>query len=280
MRYPAVAGTFYPARERTLRRELENCFRTGPGRSRPEKGNRVKGLVSPHAGYTYSGPTAAFGFLAMADGGLPETVVVIGPNHTGFGEPVGISREDFQTPMGTMRNDLELANSFGGPFDEMSHIHEHSMEVQLPFVQYFSPSVKQVCISMGDQSPGTSEMVGRMVAKGIEETGRDVIVVASSDFTHCGANYGVSVPGDMNAGEYARSLDEPVIERLLAYDVPGAFSRKRELGTTACGLGPIAAMMTAIAEMGEAKGKLMDYRTSFDVMPARSAVGYASIIYT
>ncbi|MGA1873502.1 MAG: AmmeMemoRadiSam system protein B [Thermoplasmatota archaeon] len=278
MRNPAVAGMFYPGTEKGLRKELKDCFRRGPGRDSPAKGPRIIGLVSPHAGYTYSGPTAAYGFLAMADGGLPETVVVIGPNHQGLGEEVGVSFDDFSMPMGVMRNDGELAEAIGIPPDELSHISEHSMEVQLPFVQYFDQSVKQVCISMMDQSLPTARWLGEKISEAVRSTGRKALIVASSDFTHCGRNYGYPVPKGMNAGEFARSRDMPVIKRLLDFDLEGAMEEKRKLGTTACGLGPVAAMYFAAGDLGSKRTKLMNYTTSFDVSPASSAVGYASIV--
>jgi AmmeMemoRadiSam system protein B len=268
---------FYPGSERGLQKELKKCFKRGPGRDSPGKGPKLIGIVSPHAGYTYSGPTAAFGFLAMADSGIPETAVVIGPNHHGLGETIGVSFEDFRMPMGVMENDNELAEAIGLPPDELSHVSEHSMEVQLPFIQFFQGNTKQVCISMMDQSIGSAEFLGKKVADAVRSTGRDAFIIASSDFTHCGPNYGYMVPKDMNAGEFARSRDMPVIEKLLELDLQGAFEQKRKLGTTACGLGPIAAMYTAAKELGASEAKLLDYTTSYDVSPASSAVGYASI---
>jgi len=277
MRRPAVAGMFYPGTEKELLKELESCFKKGPGRDEGRKGRKVFGIVSPHAGYTYSGPTAAHGFLAVADGGFPETIVVIGPNHHGTGAPVGVSMDDFQTPLGAVSCDTELAEAIGMGSDEMSHTNEHSMEVQLPFARYLRDDVKQVCISMMDQSPDTARDLGKRVAKAVNETSRDCVIVASSDFTHCGWNYGYPVPKGMNAGEFARSRDMPVIEKLIEFDIEGAFREKRRLGTTACGLGPVAAMYTASRILGAKDARLLDYTTSYDVAPASSAVGYASI---
>lgn len=277
MREPAVAGMFYPGNEKELLKELKDCFRKGPGKEKTENGGRLIGIVSPHAGYTYSGPTAAHGFAAIAGRGVPQSVVVIGPNHHGMGAPVGVSMEDFKTPLGVMRSDRELAEAVGLGSDELSHTNEHSMEVQLPFVQYFDRNVRHVCISMLDQSKETAMDLGRRISGAVRSTGRDAIIIASSDFTHCGWNYGYPVPAGQNAGDFARSRDIPVIEKLLELDVLGAFRKKSELGTTACGLGPIASMYTAATELGATKAVLFDYRTSYDVMPASSAVGYASI---
>jgi AmmeMemoRadiSam system protein B len=268
---------FYPGTERGLFKEVKKCFKKGPGRDFPEDGPKLIGVVSPHAGYTYSGPTAAFGFLAMADGGLPETVIVVGPNHHGLGEAIGVSFEDFNMPMGVMKNDNELADAIGFPPDELSHVSEHSMEVQLPFVQFFHGGIKQVCISMMDQSLETARFLGSKIAGAVRSTGRNTLIVASSDFTHCGPNYGFMVPKGMNAGEFARTRDMPVIEKLLDLDLEGAFSEKKKLGTTACGLGPIASMYAAVKELGAREARLMDYTTSYDMSPASSAVGYASI---
>lgn len=277
MRYPAVAGMFYPGSDKDLAKELKSCFRKGPGRIVRGEGRKVIGLVSPHAGYTYSGPTAAHGFLAMADGGIPDTVIVIGPNHHGLGEAIGVSFDDFATPMGVMSNDRELAEAIGIPPDELSHVSEHSMEVQLPFVQFFDKGVRQVCISMMEQSLGTARWLGERISKAIGTTGRNTVIVASSDFTHCGRNYGYPVPGGMNAGEFARSRDMPVIEKLLRFDLEGAQAEKRKLGTTACGVGPIFTMYEAARSLGAEEAKLLDYSTSYDVSPSTSAVGYASI---
>jgi AmmeMemoRadiSam system protein B len=129
-----------------------------------------------------------------------------------------------------------------------------------------------------DQSMDASTFLGNKIAKAVKKTGKKVVVVASSDFTHCGINYGFPVPRGMNAGEFARSRDMPVIDRLLEMDIQGAFNEKRRLGTTACGLGPIAAMYTAVMEMGAQEARMLDYTTSYDVSPASSAVGYASIV--
>lgn len=291
MREPAVAGMFYPGSSKGLKRELRDCFRKGPSRSEPGRGRKVRGLISPHAGYAYSGPTAAFGFLALADGGMPETAIIIGPNHTGMGKNIGILNEDMKTPIGVMSVDKELARAMGGHYDELSHLREHSMEVQLPFLQYFSENMKQICISVGHpvrKGPWTSEEdaeleqakeIAGMVAKAVKETGRDVCIIASSDFTHCGLNYGLPVPADMNAGEFARSRDLPVIDSIVEKDVEGALKKKRDLGTTACGMGPIASTMLALKELGRYDAELLDYRTSYDVSPSHSAVGYASIVF-
>ncbi len=277
MREPAVAGMFYPASDKALRKELSACFKKGPGREAPKPGRRVIGLISPHAGYTYSGPTAAHGYLSLADGGLPESVIIIGPNHTGLGEDIGLLNDDLRTPLGTAQLDKDLAKALEVRADRTSHAHEHSMEVQVPFLQYLDPDIHQVCISMMDQTLGAAKALSRKVSSAVLASGRRVALIASSDFTHCGPNYGVHVPHGRTAGETARSMDLPVVESLLKMDVEGAYRARDATGSTACGLGPVAAVVLASKELGAVEAKLLEYTTSYDVMPHHSAVGYASI---
>lgn len=278
MREPAVAGMFYPSGKRSLEKEIENCFKNGPGKNTGLKAEKVWGIISPHAGYTYSGATASFGFLAMNESGMPDTVLVLGPNHRGLGGRAVVSDEDFKTPLGVMKANGELIDTLGLDVNNRAHMGEHSMEVQLPFIQYFDGSVKQVCISIGDQSLESSRQLGETIARSVKNSKETVGLVASSDFTHCGWNYGYPVPPDMNAGQFAESRDRPVIDRLLRWDLEGAFTKKDELGTTACGLGPVASVMTACRKLGAEKVKLLDYSTSYDTAPSDSAVGYASIV--
>ncbi len=281
MREPAVAGMFYPASKKGLEREIADCFRRGPGPlgKGDSGGKRVLGLVSPHAGYTYSGPTAAFGFAELKRGGTPDTVIILGPNHHGWGEPIAVSAQDWKMPMGIIQCDKELAWDLGLGINESAHQQEHSIEVQVPFLQYLDPEVKMVGIEMLDQSLDTSLNVGKTIARTIQSSDRTASVIASSDMTHCGRNYGLPIPEGMNAGEYARSIDIPVIEKLLKWDLEGAFRTRRELGVTACGMGPIAAMITAVKELGGSENRLLSYTTSYDVQASHSAVGYVSLAF-
>jgi AmmeMemoRadiSam system protein B len=277
MREPAVAGMFYPAGQNKLRSELDRCFSKVDPSLLPAGSPRITGLVSPHAGYAYSGWIAAHGFTALRIGGLPRTAVVIGPNHSGLGDRISVSFEDWRTPLGVMKCDKALAQSLGLPNDELAHLQEHSMEVQLPFLQSMDPKMEQVCIAMLDQRMDTAIELGEGVAMAVKASGHDCAVVASSDFTHAGYNYGKPVPRGMNAGEFARSIDLPVIAELERGDIEAAFEKRDELDVTACGLGPIAAMMTACSIMGAKKVKAVRYATSYDISPSASAVGYASL---
>ncbi|MEA3558927.1 MAG: AmmeMemoRadiSam system protein B [Candidatus Thermoplasmatota archaeon] len=278
MRRAVASGRFYPSRSGSLRRELDRCFKDGPGRNRPSEGTVPIGVISPHAGYTFSGPTAAQSFMAMADGGFPDTIIFLGPNHTGMGKRIGMSDEDWETPLGTMELDRDLMDVIDVPIDRACHVQEHSIEVQMPFVQYFDGSIKQICISMMDQSLVTARDIGSLMAKVLRSGKKRIGLVASSDFTHCGYAYGYPVPPGMTPGEFARSRDLPVIESLEEFDLDSALRKKEELGTTACGLGPIAAVIEASKQLGAERIKVLDYTTSYDIDPSDLAVGYASMV--
>ncbi len=143
MRAPAVAGKFYPSREDETLDMIGRLFESSLGEIpdlNVEGKRRIRGAVVPHAGYVYSGPVAAHAYAAMAKDGFPETFVIIGPNHHALGAPVAVSTEDFLTPLGPMRIDRDIAESLNGIIvnDPLSHRYEHSIEVQIPFIQFFS----------------------------------------------------------------------------------------------------------------------------------------------
>jgi AmmeMemoRadiSam system protein B len=274
-RYPAVSGYFYESNPERLRRQIEACFRSphGPG-ALPAWGGarRPPIIVSPHAGYIYSGPVAAHGFLEASRRSRPETVVIIGPNHHGEGTEVSVYPEGtWVTPLGEARIDLGLAKRLIEvsdliSMDEYSHAYEHSIEVQLPFLQYIYGEFSFVPICMLNQSIDAALHVGEALDKAISDPSK-VLVIASSDFTHY-------EPHD----ETVRR-DRPVIERILALDIEGFYSEMRDRGATLCGYGAIAAAMHYAKLKGYRSTKLLKYATSGDTSGDKSAVvGYASII--
>lgn len=267
MRRPAVAGQFYAGQRVELETEIEACYAgaQGPGEMPKELGDTrsLAGIVVPHAGYMYSGPVAAYAYLALAHDGLPETFVIIGPNHTGYGMPLAVGTEDFETPLGIARIDKDLAREMvkGMLVEDMeAHRYEHSIEVQLPFLLHLKEEIKFVPISMGMQDYEAARTVGAVVAESIEE--RDAVVVASTDFSHY-------VPP-----EVAAAKDRMAIERIVEGDAPGLYTTVREQNISMCGYGPVMATLEALAKP---KGHLLKYGTSGDVSPMRDVVGYAAI---
>jgi len=268
MRYPAVAGQFYERDPGALRKQIEGCYRhkVGPGAKPPlaKDGPRtLKGLVVPHAGYMYSGPVAAHAYAALARDGVPKTFVILGPNHTGLGAAMALGEHDWETPLGVAMFDRALgARLRKAPITEdiVAHRREHSIEVQLPFLQDLVGEVAFVPICMGLQDLPAAVEVGGIVGDAIK--GEDVVVLASTDFSHY-------IP----KAEAARR-DRMAIDKILAFDVKGFYRTVQEEDVSMCGFGPVMAMMTAI---GPAKPEFLKYASSGDVAPMEDVVGYGAI---
>lgn len=269
MRYAAVAGQFYAGTEASLRKQVEDCFthRLGPGKIpalNPSGERSIKGIVSPHAGFMFSGPVAAHGFSALAEDGFPETFIVIGPNHHGMGSGIAVTTQDFETPMGVVQIDKELASALHkGLIDDnpASHRHEHSIEVQLPFIQYFSKTARFVPICMLMQDYGSAAEVGRTIKETV--AGKDVVVIASTDFSH------------YVSPEKAKKDDMLAIQQILDLNAKGLGETVRNNRISMCGYGPVMAMLEAV---GGSKAELLKYATSGDIRPMPEVVGYGSVV--
>ena len=274
MRPPAVAGEFYEGSREGLIRQIEWCYthRIGPGEvpSLQRGGRRIIGLVSPHAGYMYSGPVAAHGFAALAQDGKPDRIIILGPNHHGIGSGVSLmSAGRWITPLGEVEVDGGLAkeileNSEIIDDEEEAHRFEHSIEVQLPFLQHLLGEFKFVPVCMMLQDIKTSLEVGEALASACR--GKDVLIVASTDFTH------------YESQESAERKDRMAIEKIVALDPKGLVETVEERGISMCGYGPVAAMLEACRRLGARTVKLLKYATSGDTSGYRAeVVGYASL---
>ncbi|MDD5317827.1 MAG: MEMO1 family protein [Candidatus ainarchaeum sp.] len=259
MRNPAVSGTFYPSRKQELEGLISECFAKEAGKPAPGGGPGLAAVVSPHAGYVYSGWVAAFAFREIARAfKSPPVFVIAGPNHTGIGSPVAMSRQDWQTPLGVAKNDSELGkaikdNSRLIDFDESAHEFEHSVEVQIPFLQYVYGQAEIVPICMGRQDLAAARDLAEAVAKAKAELKREAVLIASSDFTH------------FESAESALARDAPAIEMLEKLDAEG-FERARERkNASICGHGPITAAIHYARLAGCSKGELLKYANSGDV---------------
>lgn len=267
MRLPIVAGRFYEGSESGLKKQIESCFlhSLGPGvLPKLGHGRKIKGAIIPHAGYAYSGPIAAHVSNALAHDGFPDSFIVIGPSHTGFGSMVAITKEDFKTPLGKVQIDQKLAKKlWKGIIDNdlMAHNNEHSIEVILPFLQFIKKDIKFVPICMRFQDYQTAIEVGEIIRKAIK--GRDTVVIASTDFTH------------YESKEIARNKDKLALEKILTLDPKGLFEVVKRNNISMCGYGPVMAMLHAVN--GE-KATLLKYATSGDIMPMKDVVGYGAFI--
>ena len=271
-RRPAVSGMFYAGTARELEEQIEWCYKheLGPGivPSANSEGLRdIVAIVVPHAGYYYSGPVAAHAYKELADDGVFDTAVILGPNHTGYGYPVSLwMGADWSTPLGEVEINKKLAQKLLGEVikaDEAAHMREHSIEVQLPWLQHLYKKVKIVPITMLSQDIETARAVG----KAIGQAGDNLIIIASSDLTH------------YEPHSVAMKKDASIIEAIVALDEEELYERCESLNCTMCGYGPVASAIVAAKEMKAQRASLLKYATSGDTSGDFSrVVGYSSIV--
>lgn len=277
VRRPAVAGYFYESSRDDLVEQIEWAIRHEIGPKTPQLsplGSDSLGGVVPHAGYIYSGPVAAWMYSALAGYGKPDTVVIIGPNHYGIGAPVAIMRSCvWETPMGRVEVDTELAERIMSVYREVEHdpaafSKEHSIEVQIPFIQYYFGDVKIVPIVLWRQTLSTARALGKAIAAAIRDYKKKVYVLASSDFNHY-------EPHDVTARK-----DDMAISKILRLDEAGLFEVASKFDVSICGIGPIGAVIVAAKEGGYTNVALLKHATSGDTSGYKDeTVGYASIIF-
>jgi len=269
MRLPAVAGSFYTSSASQLRAGVEGYLDAA---SRAVSAKERLAIVCPHAGYMYSGATAAYSFASASNLSLPNiTAIIIGPNHTGMGTPISVSREDWKTPLGEMKCDTELVDAIvaGGKIarrDETAHQQEHSCEVQLPFLQACAPHARIVCICMAWQDEKSAQDLAKAIFAAAKKTKRNIIVIASSDFTH------------YESAQSAKEKDTPAIELLRALDAEGFESLVDARDLSICGHGPIACALMYAKLAGAKKCELLKYTHSSEVTGEEGeGVAYASL---
>lgn len=278
IRRPTQAGAFYEADAEALRAQIANCFlhRLGPGKLPKvnEKGQRaIIGLVCPHAGYMYSGPVAANAYYELAADGKPDTVLILGPNHTGYGSGIAVMNDGFwRTPLGDVEIDGEAADEIVREarivdVDETAHRFEHSIEVQLPFLQYLYGNdfrFVPVCFQMQDLA--SAEEVGNALVEVMNA--RNAVVIASSDMTH------------YEPQKTAAAKDLNALKAVEDMDAKRFYSIIEAQNVTACGYGPIAAIVTAAKGLMAKQAKLLRYQTSGDITGDHSSVvGYAAVCF-
>jgi hypothetical protein len=291
IRNAVVAGQFYPGTKDQLIKEIENCFSKSKIELNvpPSKTNKKYGAVVPHAGYSFSGKVAAGTYAELMRKGLPDILVILGPNHSGLGSGIATVREGiWETPLGRIRIDQEFADLICRGLidcDPTAHLYEHSIEVQLPFLQYiYSKTGKQfsfVPLSMGIQDAKASKSVGTIIAEAIKKLdreGKSAYVVASSDFSHVGISYMTQPPQGFSANKWAEAQDKKAIDKILELNPDGLIETVTKENITMCGYGPVSAMLWCLKSLGAKKARLVAYATSWEVMPGESCVGYGGII--
>ena len=269
MRYPAVAGRFYPLQKNELIDQIEWCFEhpLGPGRiGAPKNGRRIKGALVPHAGYQCSGMNAAHSFKAIAEDGRPDAYIVIGPDHHGVPFDMVLCSDSYLTPLGECKVHEKIAAKLAQSITDSpnAHMFEHSVEVEVPFLQYIDPDARIVPIIMRRQDMESAKRLGDLIKEACE--GYDVVVIASSDMSHY-------IPKDI-----AERLDMMLLEKACDLDIEGMYDVIGRYDISACGYGPIAAMITATRP---SKGTLLKHSDSWDSLNYMkdSVDGYASAIF-
>jgi len=275
IRTPAVAGMFYSGEKKELKKSIKECFlhKFGPGKIPPIKTKKkIFGVICPHAGYMYSGPIACHSFYAISSE-IPELFIIVGPNHGGIGSSVATMKDcKWSTPLGEIEVDSEAAEEISSlseiiQIDNLSHLREHSIEVQIPILQEVYSNFKILPISLINQNKDISEELGQAMAKIAGK--KNAMIIGSSDFTHYEQN------------EFAHEQDMALIEPILKLDVRKFYDVLEERNVSACGYGAIASTMIACKELGATKGELLKYATSGDITgDTNSVVGYGSIVFT
>ncbi|MEK6864751.1 MAG: AmmeMemoRadiSam system protein B [Nanoarchaeota archaeon] len=273
---PIVAGQFYPSGKEALIKQVEECFSSKLGAGKPAKkaGKSVFGVIAPHAGYPYSGYGASFAYKKIAESKKPKRFVILAPDHNGVCYNMTTSFEDWETPLGIVKADRDFISKLISkcPFLKQGAIHEHAVEVQLPFLRYIYPDARIVPIVI--PSPANCKELGKAIAS----ISKDTIVIASSDFTHYGAYYGFMPFTAENAKEGMKKLDLNAIKFIEQLDSERFYKYVEKTGATICGQYAIMAAIEAVKAMGAKKAALLKYYTSGDVSKDyNSAVGYAAV---
>jgi AmmeMemoRadiSam system protein B len=266
VRKPAVSGQFYSGSAEKLKSEIAQLI---------DKQARAQPYIAcllPHAGYVYSGRVAGH---TVARVNINDNAVLLGPNHTGLGAPFSImTAGSWQTPLGECQINSGLAKSILNKSSSLSedvqaHIYEHSLEVELPFLQYYNPDIKIVPITATQAKLTIYQEIGRGIASAIKESKAEhsTLIIASSDMTH------------YQPQEQAEKKDRQAIEAILELNEAKLIERINRFAISMCGYAPVAIMLAAAKSLGAKSAQLINYQTSGDVTgDYSSVVGYAGIV--
>ncbi len=264
VRKPAVAGKFYPMSPDAINKQMKEF--------EVEVKQKIDcmGVVSPHAGYVYSGGVAGAVYSHI---NIPDNVIIIGPNHTGIGEMVSLMASgEWEMPNGNVKINADLANDIisGSRYikdDSLGHLHEHSLEVQIPFIQHFKKKFNIIPITIMTLDYELCEDIGAALSDAIKEYNKPVLIVASTDMTH------------YESQESANVKDKKAIDEILKLDPKGLFETVVNKNISMCGIAPTTAMLIACNNLGAREARLVKYMTSGDVSgDYEQVVGYAGLI--
>jgi AmmeMemoRadiSam system protein B len=271
-RPPAVAGAFYPAERAELQALLRECFEgpRGPGSSghrATSAPRRTRALVVPHAGFVYSGPIAARAYAVVAGEVPPKEVLLLGVDHTGNGRAFGLSRRPWRTPLGDVEVATELVDRIAGgeiAVDERAHAQEHSLEVQLPFLQTVLPGVPIAALTVRFAPLEQLRAVASQIAHAVQ--GRDTLLIASTDFSH------------YVAPETARRLDALALAEIDRRDGPGLYRTVVDRDISMCGVAPTTVLLEALRDE-PLTVRPLGWSHSGEAEPMSRVVGYAAAAF-
>lgn len=268
LRLPSVAGRFYPSDPK----ELTSLIRNYSQPDARQQAISAKACLVPHAGYVYSGHVAGAVFARLE---LPKKIIVLGVRHYPRGESAAIlSNGAWRTPLGDAPIDEELAGALRQECpllreDSVAHSTEHSLEVQVPFLQALTPGFSFVPVALGTVQFESLVSVGEGIARVLKNANENVLLLTTSDLNH------------YEDDATTQTKDRKAIEKLLARDPRGLYDTCRNEEISMCGLGPAVAMLTALNALGAKKAELIKYATSADVSGDRNqVVGYAGMIFS
>ncbi|MFH0832649.1 MAG: AmmeMemoRadiSam system protein B [Candidatus Aenigmatarchaeota archaeon] len=264
MRLP-IADGFYPSNPDELRNATNVYLKS-------EKRVNALGAIVPHAGYVFSGSVAGETFKSAKTD--KKTFVLFGPNHTGYGPTIAISSDDWKTPLGVVKTDKELVKKLKLEIAEIAHRYEHSLEVQLPFLQTLYKDFSIAAIAMQQLQFDKLEEIAKSFPK-------DAFYVASSDFTHFGPNYGYEpIGGSVEKQlDWVKKTDSKLIDLICKLDAKRFYSSVTENDYTVCGFVPITLLILIAKRLGAKSVRLVSYKTSYEVMRNSSFVSYAGIVF-
>ncbi|MDP2911336.1 MAG: AmmeMemoRadiSam system protein B [Candidatus Omnitrophota bacterium] len=264
IRKPAWAGQFYPQTEASLRKMISGLVDVSS-----EKQQAI-GVIMPHAGYVYSGYVAG---LTISKVELKKTVIILGTNHTGAGQRFSImTNGSWMTPLGEVKIDTEIAESILKESallkeDSLAHMQEHSIEVELPFLQYLKNDIKIVPIVIAQAELSEYQELGKDIVEGFKKVGRPAIFMASTDMTH------------YEPKESAEAKDSLIIEAISSLDEEKMYKSAAKNNISMCGLAPACVLVSLCKILGARKAGLVKYQTSGDTSgDYSSVVGYAGMI--
>lgn len=264
IRHPAVAGQFYPGGKEALKKAVNEYLKFD---ATPKK---VFGLAAPHAGYIYSGTTAGHTYASAK---IPRTCIILSPNHTGAGSRCAIMTSgEWATPIGNVKINTVVANDLLNNCslisnNETAHIAEHSLEVQLPFLQMRQSDLSIVPITIQHMNYESCQILGKAIADTIKQDEEDILIVASTDMNH------------YENQEITIKKDDLAIKRVLELDPEGLLNTCGEYNVTMCGVVPTAIMLIACKELGATHAELVEHTTSGATSgDFEAVVGYAGFL--